>query len=118
MRNDNERLEDIAEAIERILERTVAGREAFEQDLMLQVWVVHHLQIIGEAARTLSKEFLAVHPNPVWSQAIGMRNIIVHHYFEVVPQIVWGVVENDLQPLRRLVSSLLRESNHDEQGTD
>jgi uncharacterized protein with HEPN domain len=84
MRNDRERLEDIAEAIDRILERTVVGREAFERDLMLQVWVVHHLQIIGEAARTLSKEFLAAHPDPVWSQSIGMRNIIVHHYFEVV----------------------------------
>lgn len=107
MRTDNERLEDIAEAIDRILEKTVVGREAFERDVMLQVWVVHHLQIIGEAARTLSKEFLAAHPGTVWSQAIGMRNIIVHHYFEVVPQIVWSVVENDLQPLRQLVSSLL-----------
>jgi uncharacterized protein with HEPN domain len=109
MRSDRERLEDIAEAIERILERTAAGRAVFEQDLMLQVWVVHHLQIIGEAARTFSKEFLATHPHRVWSQAVGMRNIIVHHYFEIVPQVVWGVVENDLQPLRQLVAALLKQ---------
>ena len=78
MRNDRERLEDIAEAIDRILDKTVVGWPSFERDLLLQVWVVHHLQIIGEAARTLSKEFLTAHENPVWSQAVGMRNIIVH----------------------------------------
>jgi uncharacterized protein with HEPN domain len=50
MRNDRERLEDIAEAIDRILEKTVVGWPGFERDLLLQVWVVHHLQIIGEAA--------------------------------------------------------------------
>ena len=83
MRNDNERLEDIAEAIERILERTVAGREAFEQDLMLQVRVVHHLQIIGEAARISAKAGRSASKcdlaPPMSTVSLGMGNQFSDH---------------------------------------
>ena len=49
MRDERERLQDVQEAIARIEARTQGGRAAFEGDELLQVWVVHHLQIIGEA---------------------------------------------------------------------
>jgi hypothetical protein len=49
MRSDKDRLLDILEAIEKIETRTSRGREAFDSDEMLQVWVIHYLQIIGEA---------------------------------------------------------------------
>ena len=49
MRSDRERLLDVIEAIERIEKYTAQGREAFERDELVQTWVVHHLQIIGEA---------------------------------------------------------------------
>jgi uncharacterized protein with HEPN domain len=51
MRDDRERLRDILEAIERIERYTSKGREEFMQDELIQTWVVHHIQIIGEAAR-------------------------------------------------------------------
>lgn len=54
MRDDRERLRDILEAIERIERYTSKGREEFMQDELIQTWVVHHIQIIGEAARKLS----------------------------------------------------------------
>ena len=47
MRDDRERLQDILKAIDHVLEKTRGGREAFNPDEMLQVWVLHHLQIIG-----------------------------------------------------------------------
>lgn len=56
MRDDRERLLDIQEAIERIEKYAVRGREAFERDELIQTWVLHHLQIIGEAVRALSPE--------------------------------------------------------------
>jgi len=74
---------------------------------MLQVWVVHHLQVIGEAARSLSKEFRQRHPDRVWAEAAGMRNILVHHYFEIDANEVWKVVDNDLRPLRDRVVQIL-----------
>ena|SRR5216683_607137 len=79
MRDDREWLLNMLKAIDRILARTTYGRAAFDRDEMLQVWVLHHLQIVGEAARSLSGEFRARHSGNIWSKAVGMRNILVHH---------------------------------------
>ena len=76
-------------------------------DEMLQVWAIHHLEIIGEAARGSSGEFRAARPNPVRSSAVGMRNILVHHYFEIDAPQVWLVVEKDLPELKKLLEKLL-----------
>jgi len=81
MRDDPERLRDILKAIDQILTKTAGGKSVFDNDEMLQVWVIHHLQIIGEAARALSEEFRQQHPDEVWAKASGMRYILVHHYF-------------------------------------
>jgi uncharacterized protein with HEPN domain len=75
MRDDRERLQDILKAIDQILRKTTARREAFDADQMLQVWVVHHLQITGEAARSLSRDFKDRHPDKAWTGAAGMRHI-------------------------------------------
>jgi uncharacterized protein with HEPN domain len=57
MRDDRDRLTDILTAIDRILGKTTGGKIIFDADKMLHVWVLHHLQIIGEAARCLSDDF-------------------------------------------------------------
>ena len=61
MKDDLGRLGDIQEAIEKIQQRTSEGLRAFEAEELLQVWVVHHLQIIGEAASKLSAELKEAH---------------------------------------------------------
>ena len=76
MRDDRVRLLDIQEAIERIEKYARQGHEAFEQEELIQTWIVHHLQIIGEAARTLSCDLKDQHPE-MPSKIIGMRNILV-----------------------------------------
>jgi uncharacterized protein with HEPN domain len=50
MRTPEERLKDILEAITNIERYTVRGQEAFEQDELIQTWVLYHFQLIGEAA--------------------------------------------------------------------
>ena len=107
MRRDVERLRDILEAIERIERYAVRGRTAFEQDELIQVWVVNHLQIIGEAARTLSSTFKEQHPGIPWRQMSAMRNILVHQYFAIDTEIVWEVVEHDLPDLKREITAIL-----------
>lgn len=107
MRDDRERLADILRAIDQILSKTSRGREVFDRDEMLQVWVLHHLEIIGEASRCLTENFRQVHPDPVWVKATGLRNILVHHYFEINAEQVWKVVEQDLPALRDTVGRIL-----------
>jgi uncharacterized protein with HEPN domain len=56
MRSDKERFYDILEAIEKIERYVPRGKQEFETDELFQVWIVRHLQIIGEAANRISKE--------------------------------------------------------------
>lgn len=109
MRDDRERLQDLLEAIERIEKYASAGRAAIYQDELVETWVVHHLMIVGEACRALSAEFRAAHPEEVWAQAAGLRNVIVHEYFGIDPEIVWGVIERDLPDLKLRVLKALEQ---------
>jgi uncharacterized protein with HEPN domain len=53
MRRPDERLRDILEAIAAIERYTHQGKQAFDDQELIQIWVVHHLQIIGEAVDAL-----------------------------------------------------------------
>lgn len=109
MRDPGERLRDILEAIANIERYALRGREAFENDELIQNWFVRHLQIIGEAARALPQETRDRAPDVPWSKIVGMRHIVVHDYFAVDTEIVWDVIERDLPDLRRKVEGILRE---------
>ncbi|MBI5480047.1 MAG: DUF86 domain-containing protein [Deltaproteobacteria bacterium] len=107
MRDDRQRLLDVLEAIERIERYTAQGREALERDELVQTWVVHHLQIIGEAAGKLTPELRAAHPEVPWAQIVGTRNVLVHHYFGIDVELVWSTVERDLPALKQAVTRVL-----------
>jgi uncharacterized protein with HEPN domain len=80
VRRDGQRLRDILESIERIERFATRGRAAFDSEELVQVWVVHYLQIIGEAARALSEPIRAKYHQVPWSVIVGMRHILVHDY--------------------------------------
>ena len=107
MRDTYERLQDIQEAIIRIMKYTAQGRDAFDNDELVQTWVVHHLEIIGEAARAIPKDFKNQHPEILWTKISGMRNVLVHIYFGIDQDIVWEVVENDLPSLKTSIDAFL-----------
>ncbi len=107
MRDDRERLLDTQEAIERIGRDAQRGRAAFDQDELIQTWIVHHLQIIGEASRGLSQDFRQEHPEVPWAAIIGMRNILVHRYFGIDKEAVWSVVQGDLPELKQKLAPIL-----------
>lgn len=71
------------------------------------MWIVCHLQVIGEAASRLDPGIRSASSAP-WAGMIGMRNILVHHYFGIDREAVWRVVERDLDPLEAEVRRLLR----------
>jgi len=99
------------DAIERYRDR---DRAVFEQDEMLQVWFLRHLQIIGEAARAVPEEVRQLAPDIPWPEIIGMRNILVHGYFEIDTDVVWNTVQQDVPRLRASVEALLKKL--EEQG--
>jgi uncharacterized protein with HEPN domain len=97
-------LEAIAE-----IEVFVAGmsRAQFLADPKTQKAVVANLTIIGEAASHVPDEISRKYHEIPWVLMRGMRNRIVHGYYEVDPAIVWDTCQNNLislvEPLRRLL---------------
>ncbi|OQB28025.1 MAG: hypothetical protein BWY10_00829 [Chloroflexi bacterium ADurb.Bin180] len=75
----------------------------------MRTYVVHCLQILGEAAFKLPPEIRAQYDAVPWSRILGMRHILVHDYFRIDPDIVWAVVEKDLPDLKPKLESMLRE---------
>ncbi len=108
MRDDREKLLDMRDAIDAINKYANRGRRVFENDELIQTWIVHYLQIIGEAASKISDGFQDKHPEIPWSKIIGMRNILVHDYFGIDTDIVWQVVEKDLSALDEIIKNLLQ----------
>jgi len=104
---------DILEAIERIQRYTAAGRQSFEVSELVQAWVVHHLEIVGEAACRLSDEWRRGHPDVPVRGIVGMRNALAHGYFEIDAVAVWNVVERDLPVLAGRLSSVKEPARHD-----
>jgi uncharacterized protein with HEPN domain len=108
VRDDRERLLDMREAISEIEKYAIRGRKVFDADELVRHWIRSHLQTLGEAARGLSASFRSAHPEVSWRDIIGMRNILVHQYFEVDNDVVWSVVEDRLPELKRQVELMLQ----------
>lgn len=86
----------------------MVGCAAFMRDELIQNWMVHHLQIIGEAVRCLPDSFREKYPDIPWSKIIGMRNILTHQYFGIDVDVVWAVIENDLPDLKDKITRILQ----------
>lgn len=82
------------------------GREAFDKDELIQTWMIHHIEIIGEAASKLSAEFRGRYGDIPWPEIVAMRNIIAHEYFGIDLDTVWQVVERDLPGLKRRLKDI------------
>ena len=109
---DRERLEHILHAIDRVLRYTdgKSYEELVSNDMMYYA-VVKNIEIMGEAANMLTSDFITSHPETPWKQVRGMRNYIVHEYFQIDDVVVWDVVTNNLKPLREQIEKYLTETN-------
>lgn len=108
MRDSKERLRDVLEAIAAIERYLDCDKISFEGNELLQTWFLRQLQIIGEAARALPDEVRALAPDIPWPKIIGMRNVLVHGYFEIDTDIVWDAATRDVPALKPALEGLLR----------
>lgn len=82
-------IEDILESIEKIVNYTSRHTDAsFIADDLTADAVVRNLEIIGEAANRLPKDFTAQRSEIDWRKIVGLRNRIIHEYFGVDLEIV------------------------------
>lgn len=70
-----------------------------DNDRKLELALVKCIEIIGEAASGVSKECRDDLPQIPWVDIIGMRNRLIHAYFEINLDILWNTLVEDLPPL-------------------
>jgi len=107
LRDPKERLRDMLEAVAAIERYRDRDRPAFDRDELLQVWFLRHLQIIGEAASGVPDDVRAMAPDIPWQKIVGMRNVLVHGYFEIDTDIVWDAATRDAIGLKAELERLL-----------
>jgi len=61
--------------------------------------VLRNLAVVGEAARSLPDDFKQEHADIPWASIAGLRNVVVHEYFRVNPDMIRDIVDNQLAPL-------------------
>ena len=71
-------------------------RADLDTDRKLNLSLVRLLEIIGEAARGLSQEFRQEHPDLPWKSMVGIRDRLIHGYFDINFDVVWETVTEDL----------------------
>ncbi|MDL1862219.1 DUF86 domain-containing protein [Betaproteobacteria bacterium PRO7] len=105
---DRVRLEHMIEAARSAL-RFMAGRTRtdLDTDLMLLFAVVRAVEIVGEAASRVSAAGRAAMPDVPWPAVIGMRNRLIHAYFDIDKEVVWKTVTEELPPLLTALEAAL-----------
>ena len=98
--DDNTRLCHMLNAAkEAVLFSANTNRKDLDNNRMLTLSLVKCIEIVGEAASGISTDRQKELPQIPWSQVIGMRNRLIHAYFEVNLDIVWDVITDDLPSL-------------------
>jgi len=110
MRKDDQvRLRHMLDAAREAVTFVQGRRRAdLDSDRMLALSLVKEIEIIGEAANQIAKTAREELPEIPWADIIGMRNRLVHAYFDINLEILWQTVEQDLPPLIRALERVLK----------
>jgi len=101
-------------ALEEILkiERTLEGKSEtdFKADVDIQDAVIRRIEIIGEAVKNVSRELKDKNPEIEWKKIAGTRDVLIHSYFSVDLDLLWGITKKNLPELKDKIKKLLKSS--------
>jgi len=83
--------------------------EDFVKDKKTVRAVIRSIEIIGEAASKISNELKNTHNEVPWRKIIGMRNRLIHVYFDIDYDVVWQTVHKNIPELIEIMQKLLKE---------
>jgi len=69
--------------------------------------IMRSVEIIGEAASKLSDELRKEHPEVPWQKIVGMRNRLIHVYFDIDFKTLWQTVKDNLPSLIEQIKAII-----------
>lgn len=104
-KNDLIYLDHILQSLNKVVEYVKdADYESFLQDEEKQDAVIRKKEIVGEAAKRLSKEFRNDYEHIPWKSITGMRDKLIHDYFDIDIDMIWVTATEDIP---KLIPSIL-----------
>lgn len=86
----------------------VKSRKDLNNDRMLVLSLIKEIEIIGEAASKISVELKTKYSEIPWVDIVGMRNKLIHGYFEVNLDILWETIDKDLIELHKQLQVIIK----------
>jgi uncharacterized protein with HEPN domain len=109
MKSDAVYLQHILDAIQKIESYVTVGRDVFMSTSHWQDAVIRQFEIIGEATKGLSRNLRSKHPEVPWQRIAGLRDLLIHEYFDVDLVALWDLTQTSLSGFKEQVTSVLKE---------
>ncbi len=101
-------LQHILESIDLIQKHTKGlKQEDFGKSWPLVDASIRRIEIIGEAANKISSDFKNKHKEIPWRDIVGMRNVLIHEYFDIDENEVWKTIKKDLPKLKKIIKKII-----------
>ena len=81
--------------------------DKLKKDEMIQDAIIRNLEIIGEAVKNIPVAVKDENPEIEWKKISGLRDILIHAYFGIDLEIIWGIIAEKLPPLKKKVLKLI-----------
>lgn len=94
------------ELIEQYVENLTSDK--FKRDISMQDAIIRRLEIIGEAVKNIPIAFKTNYPEIPWKQMAGMRDVLIHEYFDIDLDLTWTVVKRELPAIKEKLQVLLQ----------
>lgn len=80
----------------------------YEKNKLVQAAVERKIEVIGEAARNVTREFQDAHPDIPWKLIVAQRHVLAHDYGEIKHEKIWRVATVYVPELVSLLKPLIQ----------